>query len=102
MRHIIYNSPLNQISLLRDRVDNWHNYLRPVPIISQIDQTLLHGIGKSTLIEAVVDHCGFRGWEGSQNIKYGTTKDDAYSACYLSNYLRLSWVSSQKSGVNLL
>jgi predicted ATPase len=91
---------LQQLTLLRDRVQDWHAYPFSVPVIRSLTEIQFrtpvcflvgeNGSGKSTLLEAIAEHVGFNREGGGRNFQRETT-DSIRSASPLSRALRLSW-----------
>jgi predicted ATPase len=93
------NAPrLKTIALLRDRVQNWEEYPFNIPVVRNLQEINLrsrvcffvgeNGTGKSTLLEAIADHCGYGRQGGSRNMSGG---EPDRSTRLLSRSLRLSW-----------
>jgi len=91
---------LQQLTLLRDRVQDWEVYPFSVPVIRSLKEIRFrtpvcflvgeNGSGKSTLLEAIAEHVGFNREGGGRNFQRETT-DSIQSASPLSRALRLSW-----------
>ncbi len=74
--------PLSRITLLRDRVDDWHTFpfnVRAVATLDELDvrERVLffvgeNGSGKSTLLEAIALSCGFGPEGGTRNLSFTT------------------------------
>jgi len=105
--------PLSRITLLRDRVDDWHTFpfnVRAVATLDELDvrERVLffvgeNGSGKSTLLEAIALSCGFGPEGGTRNLSFTTrvsaapSIDDADAPTKrLSEALRLSWTRQRQ------
>jgi len=81
---IITAMPLKGITLMPDRVSNWHDYPFSVPAIASLREITVrkpilffvgeNGSGKSTLLEAIAIHYGFGGEGGNRNLRAETTE----------------------------
>lgn len=98
---------LKRISLLRNRVVDWHNYPFSVPSIRSLEEVDIHsrvcffvgenGSGKSTLLEALAVHYGF-GREGGTRNFYNDSTTSNHSVDTLVQALRLSFDRRTGSG----
>ena len=90
---------LKKVTLLREKITNFNCYPFSIPAINNLYQIEFksrvtffvgeNGTGKSTLLEAIADKCGFNTAGGGRNNVY-----DVYaSESALGNYIRLSWMS---------
>lgn len=99
---------LKEILLARNQVKDWSIYPFNVPAISKLRGLKItqkvcffvgeNGTGKSTLLEATAEHCGYSKEGGSQNYIYKDNINQANAACKLSDYLTLSWTQKIKKG----
>jgi predicted ATPase len=81
---IIKAMPLKRITLLPERVSNWHEYPFSVPAIAALREITIrkpilffvgeNGSGKSTLLEAIAIHYGFGREGGNRNLRAETTE----------------------------
>jgi predicted ATPase len=91
---------LKNITLLRDRVEDWNVYPFAVRAIRRLESLEIrsricffvgeNGSGKSTLLEAIADNYGF-GREGGSRSFYKTTTDSVDSVSSLAKALRLAF-----------
>jgi predicted ATPase len=95
---------LKRIKLLHERIPTTNHYPFSIPSIKTFDRLDLtnrvtffvgeNGTGKSTLLEAIADKCGFNTAGGGRNNYYEV--DASESA--LSDYIRLSWMPKVTNG----
>jgi len=91
---------LKQITLLKDRVQDWSVYPFTVPVIAGLGMVEIrsrvvffageNGSGKSTLLEAIAGHYGFGPEGGNRNLRHDTTEKN-HSIDPLIRALRLSF-----------
>lgn len=91
---------LKRLTLLRDRVQDWHAYPFCVPAVQALKQIDVrsrvclfageNGTGKSTLLEAIAAHYGFGPEGGSRNFRNDSTESNR-SVVPLVKALRLSF-----------
>lgn len=91
---------LKKLTLLRDRVGDWHSYPFSVPTIRELSELNFrsrvcffageNGSGKSTLLEAIAAHYGFGREGGNRNFANDSTESN-HSIDPLVKALRLSF-----------
>jgi predicted ATPase len=102
---------LKRISLLEERVQDWNVFPFSIPTIRSLAHLDIssrvcffvgeNGTGKSTLIEAIADCCGYGREGGSKNIFYTTTGHDDRTVTHLARALRLIWTNKILTGYYL-
>lgn len=95
---------LKRIQVQQDKISSKNEYPFTIPSIKNLDQLEIkdtitffvgeNGTGKSTLLEAIADKCGFNTAGGGRNNYYEV--DAAESA--LGDYIRLSWMPKVTKG----
>ncbi|MFE1245075.1 AAA family ATPase [Fictibacillus sp. NPDC058756] len=95
---------LKRIQVQHEKVPSKNKYPFTIPSIKNLDQLEIknnitffvgeNGTGKSTLLEAIADKCGFNMAGGGRNNYYEV--DAAESA--LGDYIRLSWMPKVTNG----
>ncbi|KGR80276.1 AAA family ATPase [Ureibacillus manganicus] len=95
---------LKRVELLRDDIQSFRNYPFSIPAIRNLHQLDLYnpvtffvgenGTGKSTLLEAIADKCGFNSAGGGRNNVYSVHASESA----LSDYIRLSWLPKVSNG----
>lgn len=96
---------LKQITLLREKIEDWNKYPFNVPVIKNLKSISItsrvcfligeNGTGKSTLLEGIASNFGFGKEGGSKNITFSTSKHDKNN---LADFLRLSWTNKILGG----
>lgn len=92
---------LREIRLNKEKVTDCNRHPFSVPIIKNFQSLNIrervcffvgeNGSGKSTVLEAIADHCGYGREGGSKNIFHTTTEADRSSVDQLSSSIILSW-----------
>ncbi|NMD71715.1 AAA family ATPase [Bacillus sp. DNRA2] len=95
---------LRRITLQRENITTLKHYPFTIPSLKNLDQLELtkkvtffvgeNGTGKSTLLEAIADKCGFNTAGGGRNNYYEV--QSAESA--LGDYIKLSWMPKVSNG----
>lgn len=95
---------LKRITLQHERIPTFRDYPFSIPSIRHLDQVDIkspvtffvgeNGTGKSTLLEAVAEQCGFNTAGGGRNNYY----DVHASESALGKYIRLSWLPKVTNG----
>jgi len=95
---------LKRIELLRENIPSFDQYPFSIPSIRSLEQLNIkdkvtffvgeNGTGKSTLLEAIADKCGFNTAGGGRNNYY----DVHASESALGDYIRLSWLPKVSQG----
>ncbi|MFY3791316.1 AAA family ATPase [Ureibacillus sp. MALMAid1270] len=95
---------LKRIELLRNEIPSYKNYPLSIPAIRNLHQLDIHhnvtffvgenGTGKSTLLEAIADKCGFNTAGGGRNNEYYVHASESS----LSEYIRLAWLPKVSNG----
>ncbi|HWL23183.1 MAG TPA: AAA family ATPase [Ureibacillus sp.] len=95
---------LKRVQLLHDEIPNHNKYPFTIPTIQKLDSLEFNnpitffvgenGTGKSTLLEAIADKCGFNTAGGGRNHSYEVHASESA----LSEYIRLSWLPKISSG----
>lgn len=95
---------LKRIQVQQDKISSKNEYPFTIPSIKNLDQLEIkdtitffvgeNGTGKSTLLEAIADKCGFNTAGGGRNNYYEV--DAAESE--LGDYIRLSWMPKVTKG----
>nr|WP_106783278.1 AAA family ATPase [Lysinibacillus timonensis] len=95
---------LKKIELLREEIESFSKYPFSIPAIKHLHQIEFHqnvtffvgenGTGKSTLLEAIADKCGFNTAGGGKNNFYQVHASESA----LSENLRLSWLPKISNG----
>lgn len=98
---------LKTITILRDRVENHHDYPFNVPVIRNLTELRLrsrvcffvgeNGSGKSTLLEAIASHYGFGPEGGNRNFSSDSSESN-HSVEPLARALRLAFDSRTGAG----
>jgi len=95
---------LRKIVLLRENIPSFHRYPFSIPSIKTMEELDIkskvtffvgeNGTGKSTLLEAIAEKCGFNTAGGGRNNYY----DVHASESALGDYIRLSWMPKATKG----
>ncbi|WP_078392634.1 AAA family ATPase [Shouchella patagoniensis] len=95
---------LKRITIQHDQIDTYGRYPFSIPFVRKTERIDLskgvtflvgeNGSGKSTMLEAIADKCGFHTAGGSRNNVY----DVHESASALGDYVRLSWLPKITNG----
>lgn len=95
---------LKRVQLLRDEITTFSKYPFSIPTIRNFHEIEINnpitffvgenGTGKSTLLEAIADKCGFNTAGGSRNHLYQVHASESA----LADFIRLSWLPKVSNG----
>lgn len=95
---------LNRIELLHEKIDNCEKYPFSIPTIQNLKTLEIksnitffvgeNGTGKSTVLEAIAEQCGFNTAGGGRNNSFDVDRSDSA----LGEYIKLSWFPKVTNG----